>query len=934
MTRENIPARRNPHSPELKRRILLIWLLLAVVQAGAAAALYFALPSEGGSILGLSPLRLILIGGILLLAVLLLAAAYRLWRHTELETSTPMRVLAWLERGRHAQWLGTVSLVALLGGAFLVFLTPEVNEPYTRALLERFLPLVLWLAGLGLQSLVLLAVYFWDAPGLQVARQNQLLQGALLLWGVFLLVWGWVAWSRVGIAVDPRGWNVPGAPVTDVHAILAWLAGLLFLAVGAWLGRSGRKLPLRRLDLLMGLLVWLVAWGYWLSVPLPASWFVVAPTEPNYEYYPNSDALIYDTTGQSMLVGEPYKSWDLPYPRRPMYAMFLAGLRATGAQGYGLAVGLQAGVLAFFPVLIYLLAGALGDRLAGVLAAALVILREGSGIAISGTITVAHSRLMMSDFPNAFGALLFTLIVVGWLKAPQARRGFALLGGAVLGTFMLIRPEIGALLLAAAGIGLLALHARLRTWAAGLALLALGLGLVVTPWVWRNYHLSGQIFLERPGNRIDFLLDRLFRPLRPTPTPTAIPPAGDNSAVGEDPVGMSPAARRPLLSPVVRALPQQGGEEPGDAGPGDLSPGQAAPSDFSTVLGYLGAHFMHNQVQLALLLPDTLRFPDAALGFLGHGEPARFYEECCATISYLRRLPFWFDVPRAGFELPGQTIVPLAVNLFLLALGIARAWQRWRWVGLMPLAAALAYTTITALARTSGGRYLLGVDWVALLYYALGLSQLTLWGLKTLTAWRVPDGWLNSSRPDQQAAQPPAWNWAVPFTLLLLLAVMLPLSEQLAPKRYTQARLDGMLDAMLQSSNAVGLDTPAVTAFMESGGLVLPGRALYPRFYAGERGAPGKPHTDAWAGMAKPSFYPLPFDRMLFYLVGPENLTVLLRTDTSPADFPHAADVLVFGCPTDAYLDARLVGVFAADGSLISVVSSDEAGPLACPSSP
>ncbi|MFN2197116.1 MAG: hypothetical protein ACK2UW_13440 [Anaerolineales bacterium] len=936
MTRENLSARRNLHPPEFNRRILLIWLLLAFFQGAAAAAIYLYLPSEGGGFLGLSPLRLALIGGILLLEVLLLVAAFRLWRRAASEDAVPMRILAWLERGRHAAWLGMISLGLLLGAVFLVLLTPEVSEPYTRALLERFVPLVLWLAGLSLQTTLLLAVYFWDAPGLMAARQNRLLRGALLLWGGFLLIWGWVAWSRVGVTVDPRGWNVPGAPVTEVHALLAWLAGLLFLAVGVWMGRSGRKPLPGRLDVVLGLLIWLAAWGYWLSVPLPASWFVDAPTEPNYEYYPNSDALIYDTTGQSVLVGEPYKSWDLPYPRRPMYAMFLAGLRGLGAQDYGLAAGLQAGVLAIFPVLIFLLAGSLGDRLAGVFAAALVILREGSGIAISGSITVAHSRLLMSDLPNAFGALLFTLIIVGWLKAPQARRGFALLGGAVLGTFMLVRPEIGVLLLAAAGVSLLVLHARLRSWAGGLALLVLGLGLVLAPWVWRNYRLSGQIFLERPGNRVDFLLKRLFKPLHstPTPTPTSGPTSGFNFAADDVYAGLPQAARRGLLSPAAASLAQAGGEDPGDAGPGDQSPVPNAQGDLSTVLGYMGAHFMHNQVQLALLLPDTLRFPEAALGFLAHRDPVRFSEECCSTINYVRRLPFWFDVPQTGFDLPTQTIVLLALNLFLLALGITRAWQRWSWVGLMPLAVALAYTTITALARTSGGRYLLGVDWVALLYYALGVSQLALWGIKALTTWRVPESWLASSGPDQPAAARPTWNWAVPFALLMLLAIALPLSENLAPKRYTQARLDTMLSALLKAGGPDELDAPAVAAFMDSGGLVLPGRALYPRFYAEDRGAPGKPSTDRWAGMAKPTFYALPFNRMLFYLVGPENLTVLLRTKVPSADFPNAADVLVFGCPTDAYLDARLVGIFEDDGSLIAVYLGDETGPLTCASNP
>lgn len=868
-------------------RLVLAWFFLAGLQGLLATALFFSVPSESGAVfLGLSATRLAFAAGLLLASLLLLVAAAWM-RASEPGKRLAVRTVEALARPHRWQWLVVLCLGGLLLGGFLVLLTPEISEDFTRVLLQRLLPLIVWFSGLCLQTVALLLVYFLGLPGLRGLLDNRVLRGALLLWGFFLLVWAWVAWTRIGLVVDPTGWNVQGAPLTEIHALLAWLAGVGFLSVLLW-AAPRRPQPPRRLDLLVGVLLWAVAVGYWLSVPLPESWFVTEPIAPNYAYYPNSDALIYDTTGQSVLVGEPFKSWDQPFPRRPLYALFLAGLRTITAQEYLLTAALQAALLAFFPVLIYLLARSLDTRLAGVIAAALVILREGSGIAVSGSITVSHSRLLMSDFPNALGVLLFALLVVLWLRplqeqpASQPRLALALLAGAVLGTTMLVRPESGVLLVAAGGIALLVFRGGLRRWLLGMAVMSLGLGLILAPWIWRNYRLTGQIFLERPGNRLDFLLERFSQ---------AAPPA---------PGGTQAQLEEPQASKIARSL-LQSGSEPQD---GLVDP---------TFLESFGTHFTHSQTQLALMLPATVRMPEALVGFLAHREPDRFYAQCCTTNSYLRRLPFWFDQPLEGFDLPRQSAIPLLVNLFVLAVGLSTAWQKRRWLGLLPLSFALLYIVITALARTSGGRYILAVDWVSIFYFSIGLSQLTLWGLAALTNRTVPTGWLEyeADRSDRRSSRGLLATAAILLAVSLLLATV----ETLIPPRYDETRTQAMYESVLMVDSALGLDWPAVQNFQQNGGLVLPGRALYPRFYPADSGAPGNPGTDAWAGMARPGFFPQPFDRMGFYLVGPRNLTVLLPADAPAELLRHAADVVVFGCPMESFLQARVVAVFDEQGS-------------------
>jgi hypothetical protein len=65
----------------------------------------------------------------------------------------------------------------------------------------------------------------------------------------------------------------------------------------------------------------------------------------------------------------------------------------------------------------------------------------------------------------------------------------------------------------------------------------------------------------------------------------------------------------------------------------------------------------------------------------------------------------------------------LAANLIILSIGIGAAWKRVRFAALVPLMVFLFYNLANAFARTSGGRYIVPVDWVIYFYYAIGLIE-------------------------------------------------------------------------------------------------------------------------------------------------------------------------------------------------------------------
>ena len=89
----------------------------------------------------------------------------------------------------------------------------------------------------------------------------------------------------------------------------------------------------------------------------------------------------------------------------------------------------------------------------------------------------------------------------------------------------------------------------------------------------------------------------------------------------------------------------------------------------------------------------------------------------------------------------------LILNLLLIALGIGVGWKSARLSGLVPLGIFLFYNLANAFARTSGGRYLVPMDWIVLFYFALGLFQIILWGM-TLFGFKDEHDVENISMPE------------------------------------------------------------------------------------------------------------------------------------------------------------------------------------------
>jgi hypothetical protein len=332
-------------------------------------------------------------------------------------------------------------LLLFLTGCFFISLTPEIQEPFTRAYFDRLTPAVIWLTFVIAQALIiLLLVRFGSKPYTWLPR-NKSFYISLGIFTAFYLGWIFIARAQLPTETRITGWNIASAPILDTQLFIAWMAGIVFVfgwhvLLDNYPEISSKRLSLiKRIDLLIFLIIWISSVIIWLRVPIQSNWFVSEPTQPNLEFYPTSDARVYDITAQTALVGEGYQFFETPFIRRPLHAAYLTVLHLVAGQDYESLVSLQVLILAFLPPFIYLLTSSLHDRTAGIIAAVLVMLREANSIAISGRITTSHAKELLVDLPTTLESYLYVCrdpVVQGF----QSQAWYALIAGGILGAVL------------------------------------------------------------------------------------------------------------------------------------------------------------------------------------------------------------------------------------------------------------------------------------------------------------------------------------------------------------------------------------------------------------------------------------------------------------------------------------------------------------------
>lgn len=751
-----------------KSFLLKIFLTLLSVESAWTVFALFSIPSDSKDaiLFGLSSARLTLIGIVTFLFVFAFSALIYI------STSTvSFQKVANIVEGLSVGWkfhFGFWFLALLFISGVLFFLTPP--QRIDEALFERLFPVVRWSVLLALQTL--LFQFVWLGKKLNFHFLLQWKSAYLTAGFTFVIIffaWVLIVWSKIGIVPERTGWSPPGTPVLPQQVLIALGLGFFFYLISKHWGWIKN---LKKTDVVIGIVLWTLATFLWWNEPLRDwSYFTAEPTPPNFEIYPYSDAALYDTFAQNYLIGASVQSG---LTHRPGYAIFLAVLHAIVGQNYEAVIFAQILILAIGPAALYFLASQLGGRPAGITAAFILIFREENAITLTNIIEVSHSKLLMSDMPTMILNIIFIYVLVYWLYKLENKLYLGVVAGALLGFSALIRSQ--ALIIIPITLFCL-FSAKRRSFKLAFRqsmMFLLGALVVILPWVWRNYQISGRMVVEYQNAY------------------TTVIASGYTN---------NPADIEKLPSETVEQYDER---------------------MFSMILNYIlqnplevarfyTAYFVHNEISSIVYLPMTLNFLDAR--------------------SYVRALNMWGWNP--PFANPAPAILPMFfITLGLIALGIGIAHRRAKWIGLLPLFIHLGYSLSVVPFKTSGWRFILPVDWILALYFSVGLMHLALMVFSLFN--NIPTKVENK---ESITAQPEYRTSIQVLSIFLIIGLAFPLAEKNIPQKYPETTPHQLIQTYFSNGIALEhgehISAAALEMFLktEPRSAILYGRALYPSFY-------------------------------------------------------------------------------------------------------
>ena len=668
----------------------------------------------------------------------------------------------------------------------------------------------------------------------------------LLILGGFSLIAIFISLTGIGFTFDNVGlnWGPAGTPLSFAQVNLVLSVGFL---LSFFVYATGAKLSQPRWLMVLDVAVFAALWGVavliWSHQVISPTHFSPAPSAPNYEYYPYSDAAIFDRMSYHLLSGVGFSDSLI---RRPLYVGLVALFHAFGGTGYEGTVFVQILFLALLPSFVYLLTASLSSRLAGFMAGGLIIFREMNAIALSGAIVTSHAKLIMSDLPAALGIVVFVYACILLFKSTRHDTWLLAVIGASLGLLALVRAQSLVLVPLILLLVIIPQKSKKPQFVSA-AVILLGLVLVIAPWALRNWKNTGMFALGDSGEKM--LMARNYS-LSPVEYP--LPEAGETTA------NFSSRLSRDIFSFML--------EHPGN------------------VAFFISNHFLHSLAESAVFIAPVY--------------------SADTPQQLVNQNPFW-DIWDGS--LSGGNLFALLCNLAILAFGISLAQKDNRLAGWVPLLVFVIYQAGNALARTSGWRFALPVDWITLVYFCVAIAYLP--SKVSLLFNSSSPALVDHTQPKEKKTVYPAV-----FLFLLLIGFSVPLAELLIPKQ-SFAGLKGEAQIALTQSNILTSDQ--LSQFLEQQNSVLiSGIALYPRYY--------KPDGSIYI-----ADMPEDFKYLHFWLLNDDDIQVVLPREKPPELFPHASSVSILGCSNGGYVSAWAVVLHTEMDD--QVILQQPLRPLVCP---
>ncbi len=530
--------------------------------------------------------------------------------------------------------------------------------------------------------------------------------------------------ARFGMMKETPLWNVPGIPVNSFQFLFIFLF-LILLTVHLSNKKNFTGINER---FVFPLLIFLVAVFIWGLTPLKRQYFFLQPSMPAFQPFPYSDARVHDLGALSILNGQGV--FFHGYTDKPFMMVLLACFHLFFDRNYVLIQWLSVFFFALMPVIVYCLGRRFHSAVFGLSVAVILIIQQRNAIVLSNDVITANVKLMMSEVPVLFGTIVLTLLLFKWSKQPDACT--SLLVGGCLGILGLTR--MNPLLFLPVAIALFLFHFRkaVKKAVRPLLWLMLGFTMIFGPWLVCGTNHNGTPWM------IVKLQDVLDHRIRVNIQSSVVPDSQLQPVASLQGAGV-----RAPLNPAFR-----------------LETG----SDDNALFVYADlfiSHFWHNGLTALMALPDGWR-----------------YERVKVTASR----PYWDDAYPWKGDLPAPQIAAILINVALISFGFTAAWHRHRWAGLIPALIFITYDLALSFSFTSGGRYIVPINWIVFFYYILG--WLTLFQMFFRILQNIPECSQAENSSSSRVADIPASNikrLVSSLICLTLIGSLLPMASFILP---------------------------------------------------------------------------------------------------------------------------------------------------------
>ena len=596
----------------------------------------------------------------------------------------------------------------------------------------------------------------------------------------------------------------------------------------------------------ISLLIWVVTYIVWTNIPVEPSMFIdTVPDIPNL-IYPSSDSFYYDKESLRLLEGEKF----IENSTHVMYSFFLSGLHAINGYDYKDIIPSQIAVFSLIPTLIYLISTKISSQFAGMLIAGLYILRERSGLILASELsTGAVVNQLMTENLALLCLLVIIYLVIKLLQDEDKKVQYLILIGGMVGISLLVRIDLLAAFTAMSLGFLYVMWNNKRQWLISMLIITVTVALVLAPWMYRYSQSTGHLSIDKGG----FVSRRISEYI---------------SSIKPDKLDRDES--RPITE-------SYGGVYSGD-------------------IKILAKHLINNIQMSVLFLPNSHQPFFTIYSFLDidgldeitiHTKNGAFSEKYIHR--YIKSLPFfWYTWDG---KLPFRSIIPLFASMLFISVGIRKTWKSNSHIVIILLLAGLGHYSAWALAGFSGGRFIKILDWITLLFYGIGLSNLFQYFISPFNFGRV--NILQQKLGVMSALKEGQRNLFTNIGLVLVSITLIgigwgpTIAETLIPQKFSDSQL-------LKHTNDLSLTRERTDSL-----IFLYGRGLYPRYYSQNE----RPTDNRRGKTPDPTI-----ERLDFYLIGTRNIWVSLPVEGYTNPFHHGAVVIVEGMLTTKTNDTSLIG--------------------------